>query len=272
MVKKIVSYTFTFLLIILLLISVSVTIISQTIAKEQFILEILNRNNYIARTYYEIVETFKDNTIQSGLEESVLQEIITENQVKQDIETFVKYVYNGMPISIDTQKIKIKLQENIEVVIRQNNKKISKEEQSAIDTYIAVIENIYEEGIVFSKQYIESIQSIVTKVQAIIYKVQITLYIVTLILTVLILIINKKQSLKYFSIAILAVGIILIIPKIIESNTMQVQNILLFNLVVSDVIIDIIETILSYFLITGIIACIIGLILIIISSIIEKKN
>ena len=95
MVKKIISYILVFLLIITLLTSIITTILKQTILKEKYILKLLSKNDYYSKTYNEIVEKFKDNTIQTGLTEEVLEEIISQDKVYNDINSLIEYIYNN---------------------------------------------------------------------------------------------------------------------------------------------------------------------------------
>ena len=140
MVKKIISYIIIVVLIILLFASNTITILSQTILNEKFVLGLLEKNDYYAQVYSQILEAFKDNTVQSGLEESILDGIMTEEQVKNDTKSFLDYLYNGTELTIDTEGVKTRLQEKINEVIRENNKRVNSDEQTAINTCISNIE------------------------------------------------------------------------------------------------------------------------------------
>lgn len=260
MVKKIISYILTFVFIILLVASVAITILSQTILNEKFILGLLDKNNYYAEMYNEILETFKDNTIQSGLDETVLDGVMTEEQVEKDVKSLIHYLYTGTEMSIDTEGVKTRLQEKIEKVIQENNKNVNTNERQAINAYVTTITNIYSDGIAYAEKYIPTIQNALSKIQNILVKVQIIPYIATLVVAVLLLIINKKESLKYFSIANISTGILFIILKIVESSTMQIQNIVLLNKAFSSVLVNTIQSTILSFVIVGIIFCVVGVI------------
>lgn len=268
--KKVISYIIVLILIAFLTTSTLIAIFSQTILKEKYILKMLEKNDYYTKTYNEIMETFKDNTIQSGLEEKSLEGLISQEKVKNDVNALIKYMYTGTTLEIDTEPIKEHLRENIDEIIKQNNKKLNKDEQIAIDKYINTISQIYKDGIMYFGQYVKPISEALIKIQNIINKIKLVIYGVSIILIILLIVINKKESLKYISIGSMATGIVLIIPKIIESSTMQIQNILLFNATFSNTLISIAENIILYLLIAGIAWCILGLILSIISYKKEK--
>lgn len=269
MIKKIISYLLTFVLIVLLVVSVAITIVSKTILSEKYILGVLDKNNYYTEMYHEILESFKDNTIQSGLDETILDGVMTEEQVKKDIQSLIHYLYTGTKMSIDTEGVKTRLQEKINQVIQENNKKVNSSEQQEIDIYVNTIANIYSDGIAYAEKYIPTIQSVLSKIQNTLTRVQMIPYVAIIVVAILLLAINKKESLKYFSIASISTGILFIILKIIESSTMRIQNILILNKAFSNVLINAIQNIMFIFLFVGIIFSIIGIIL---SLIANKKS
>ena len=260
MVKKIISYILVFLLIITLLTSIITTILKQTILKEKYILKLLSKNDYYSKTYNEIVEKFKDNTIQTGLTEEVLEEIISQDKVYNDINSLIEYLYNNTEkIEIDTENIKIKLQENINKQIEENNKKVSKDEQESINTYVETITKIYNNSIIYSEQYVQQVQKAITSVNIILNKIQIISYMLFVILLILIIVINKKESYKYLSITSTATGILFILVRIIEKSSMKIQNLLILNKAFSQVLINLIENTIINLLTIGITLFIIGI-------------
>ncbi len=272
MVKKIVSYLIVFILIILLLASTVITILSNTILKEEFVLGLVEKNNYYSEVYHQILENFKDNTIQSGLEEDVLDGIMTEEQVEQDVKSLLDYLYTGTEMSIDTEGVKTRLQEKIDQVIKENNKRVNSDEQIAINTYVNTIGNIYEDGITYVKSYISQMRNVVEKIQNILAKVTIAVYIATIVTIIILLIINKKEGFQYLAISSLSSGALCIALKILETSSIRVQNILIFGKAFSAVVINIIESIILSFVIAGIVFCVLGLIFSIIGNIKTGKR
>ena len=259
MVKKIISYIIIVILIILLFASNTITILSQTILNEKFVLGLLEKNDYYAQVYSQILETFKDNTIQSGLEESILDGIMTEEQVKNDAKSFLDYLYNGTELTIDTEGVKTRLQEKINEVIKENNKRVNSDEQAAINTYINTIGSIYENGITFMKKYVSQVQSAITKIQEMLQKVTIVVYVATIVIILIIFIINKREGFKYLAVSSFAAAGLCIALKIVENSTMRVQNILIFSKAFSVVLINAIESIMLSFVIASIVFCVLGL-------------
>ena len=266
MIKRITSYILVLLLIILLTSSIAIIIFSQTIFKQDFTIKMLEKENYYTKLYAQIIEKFKDNTIQSGLDDEVLNGIITEEQVEGNIKALIAGIYNKSEYTINTEKVKERLNENIKKVIEKNKKDISNQEQQAIDIYVTTIGNIYSREIAYAQNYIPKVQEVFSKTQNIIQKVGGLLYISFGVIFVLIIIINKKESIKYLSITAMSTGILLIIPRIMEKNIINTHNILLFNQTFSNVVVNIVETIMLKFLTFGIVFLVIGIALNVVSS------
>ena len=196
--------------------------------------------------------------MQSGLEEEVLEGIITQDQVKEDIKSVINYIYKGEELSINTQSVKAKLEENINKEIEKNDKKVNAEEKNAINIYVSTITNIYGNGIALSESNIKDLHEIFAKIQNIINKIKPIVYIVTIVFIVVILVMNKKLSLYYLSIALIATGILLIVPKGFETIAINANNVLLLNQVLSSALIQIVENVLLKLVIWGIVFCIAG--------------
>ena len=260
MAKKIITYILVFILIVLSTASMSYIILYTTILNKNFMLNELQKSNYYSKTYSIILEEFKDNTIQSGLEESIFDGIITEEQVRKDIKEVVTYIYSGQEYSISTEEVKQKLQENIQKVIKENSKQVMKDEQQAINTYVDTIGDIYTNRISLSKQYIGQVQRVFSKIQRRLIKYGFIICITTIIVGTIIIAVKKRKSLKYISIATISTGMLLTIPKIMETAYIDLKDILIVNGEFSKVVINIAETIINTFLIIGILLIMLGII------------
>lgn len=250
-----------------ILVSVIATITSHTILNEKYILKTLNKVNYQKEIYNQIMETFKDNTIQSGLEENVLEGVITENEINEDINNFIHYLYEkDTTISIHEQDVKNRLEENINKQIEEKAKNLTSEEEEAIDTYVNTIVKIYKNGIEYSGEKISLVKDMLIKIDKVSDIAMIVSYIFTVVILVIIIVINKKNALKYLSIALLTVGILLIAVKIAEVNSVSINNILILNKAFSNFIIAVIKNIMLSCLISGIISMVLGIVMSIIGG------
>ena len=271
MAKKIVTYILVFILIITLIASISLTILNQTILKKEFVLNLLEKNEYYSKMYADIHDTFINNTVQTGLDESILDGIITEEQVKKDVNSFIYYLYEAGEMSIDSEGVKTRLEENINKEIEKNGKNLIQNEQEAINRYVSKIVEIYEDGITYAKSYAKTISNVVQKVQKVSNIAQTAGYVATFAIALILIVINKLKALKYISVSVMSSGLLLIIPKIIETSAMEIHNILILNKAFSEVLINAIETVISSFMITGIVLFVIGLVFSIIYAKADKE-
>ena len=260
-VKKIISYILLFLLIISFTTSIIISVMKFTILNKQYIISAIKENNYYTKTYNNIMDKFKDNTIQSGLEEKVLDGIITENQVEKDTLIIIDSIYENTETKVDTEIVKTGLIEKINKIVKENNKKVSSEEQEAINIYVNTIEKIYKDGILYKQEYIDVVKTIITKTINYLPIIVGSGILISLVLIVVIVVINKKVSIKYFSSALISSGILLLVPKVIESIHINTHNILLFNINFSAVVISMVESLLMNLLVCGIISSSIGLLI-----------
>ena len=271
MVKKIISFVLLFLLIISFTLSIIISILYFTIFNESYIVSVIEDNSYYSKTYNNIIEKFKDNTIQSGLDESVLEGIITEKKVEEDTKNIIKNIYENTETKVDTEITKTRLKEKIDQIIKNNNKKVTNEEQESINIYLNTIEKIYEDGILYKQNYIEMVQSVFSKIIKICPIIMVVSFGITLILAIIIVIINKKESIEYYSVLFISSGILLVIPKLIEAIHINMHNILLFNLNFSKVVINVVENAVDSFMVCGIICIVLGLGMEIVTVLISTK-
>lgn len=248
-IKRIISYILAFILVILLTASSALIILSTTILNKNYVKNKFAKEDYYTRIYQLIMEKFKDNTIQSGLEETVLDGVISIEQVESDTAKLVDYIYTGGTINVDTATVKNNLTQNINKVIEENNKKVLSDEQKAIDTYIKTLTEIYESNVIISKDFMPEVHNVVSSIQKITKKVAPFIYIATIVVLIILIILRKTRSLKYIAIAFTSTGILLIIPKIIELIAMRIKKVLLFTQALSDVVINIVENVMLEFLI-----------------------
>ena len=260
MVKNVVSYIIVLLLIIMIVASSALIVFSTTILNKNYVLDMLKKEDYYSITYSIIMEKFKDNTIQSGLEETILDGIITKEQVENDINSFIAYLYTGIPYQISTATVKTNLEESINRVIEENNKKVDSSEKKAIEIYVKTITDIYEDGIIFSNDYISQIQKSFEKIQNAVNKVKVIIYIGTIALIIFIVLLNRKNALKLLSVTAISAGILLIVPKILETIALEMQNVVILNQILSKTVIDTVEDVLLKLVIFGVLLIVFGII------------
>ena len=112
MIKQIIRYILSISLTLSLIVLILVSLISSTILNEKYVLGKLEETNYYKNIYENVKSNFENYIYQSGLDEEVLDNIVSEEQVKEDTKTIISHIYNGIEEKLSGETIKQKLNEN----------------------------------------------------------------------------------------------------------------------------------------------------------------
>lgn len=270
--KKAISYVLSFVLVLMLLSLCLLAIVKSTILDEKYMISKLEDANYYERMNGEIIEQFKNYTIQSGLSDEVLENLFTEDKLKQDINNVIDSIYTGKELEISTSEIRENLKENILAEVEKEGKTVDFEDE-AMEEYLKAIESAYESQVSYSTSTINSIGSTFEKVISLAKTAQIIVIVVTIVIAVLIIILNIKQifGLNYLAISSMATGLFILIAKFLLGQSTDLKNIMLINQATSHVIQLVIEDLLAKVTIAGVVLLIIGLIFSIIYNLLNKK-
>ena len=270
--KKAISYVLSFVLVLMLLSLCLLAIVKSTILDEKYMISKLEDANYYERMNGEIIEQFKNYTIQSGLSDEVLENLFTEDKLKQDINNVIDSIYTGKELEISTSEIRENLKENILAEVEKEGKTVDFEDE-AMEEYLKAIESAYESQVSYSTSTINSIGSTFEKVISLAQTAQIIVIVVTIVIAVLIIILNIKQifGLNYLAISSMASGLFILIAKFLLGQSTDLKNIMLINQATSHVIQLVIEDFLAKVTIAGVVLLIIGLIFSIIYNLLNKK-
>ena len=270
--KKAISYVLSFVLVLMLLSLCLLAIVKSTILDEKYMISKLEDANYYERMNGEIIEQFKNYTIQSGLSDEVLENLFTEDKLKQDINNVIDSIYTGKELEISTSEIRENLKENILAEVEKEGKTVDFEDE-AMEEYLKAIESAYESQVSYSTCTINSIGSTFEKVISLAQTAQIIVIVVTIVIAVLIIILNIKQifGLNYLAISSMASGLFILIAKFLLGQSTDLKNIMLINQATSHVIQLVIEDLLVKVTIAGVVLLIIGLIFSIIYNLQNKK-
>ncbi len=271
MVKKIFIFIINFFLIICVLLLSLLQIFSNTIFNKEYMIGLLEKNNYYEKIYYSIEDGFKNYIMQSGLDESILDDLYDKEKVTEDINMVISAMYDGTSVSIDSESIVQTLDNRINSILEQNNRQPEKEEREAIEIFEDSIATTYIDEIIYSAESIEEISSVFSKIQLLLPNIKIVLIGLIVILLALVIVINQKvlKTVNTIGIMFLTVGVIDIAIKLLIKD--RVHNILILNQAFSASIIDLINSIVNSFFNLGIIAISVGVVSIVLSSFVRRK-
>lgn len=241
-------------------------IVLSTIMDKDYVLNKLEETNFYSGTYELVESGFENYIAQSGLEEVVLNNICTEEKIKNDIGIIINNIYNGTNEEIDTTEIANNLNANIDKLdVRTSQNK------SALDKFVQQICTEYKNTILNTK-YENTINEILNKTTNLLEKLQTIVTIVTIISVICLILLNIKNISKLVgnigTVLLSSSVAILVAINLINAN-INISAIKLFNNVFSSSIVTILQDILSKVNKFGIIILITSIVVILINAIIN---
>ena len=261
-----------------LILAISITtfllihILSKTLLNEPYILSSLQKSDYYNKVYQLVESNFENYIQQSGLDEEVLKNIVTEDMIEKDTKTIISNIYNGFKEDVSIVEIEKKLENNI--IKSLKNRSLSSEETKAIKEYVAKISEEYKATIsnLQIEDQIYSKYKIIKEYANLGQKISVFAIGGSVIILILL---NLKRFYKLFTnlgISALASGSILTIINIYINSKIKVQNLLILNDAISEVIQNISKAILDNVLKYGLLFIIGGLGLIFVPTLIHYFN
>lgn len=262
---KIIAKIIKFILITILTICIialgMIKIVSSTVLEKAYITQKLEETNFYAETYELVKSNFENYIYQSGLDEVVLENICTEEKVKNDINQIISNIYEGTNIKIDTTEISDNLNANIDKLNIKNSRN-----EDAIEQFVKHITDEYTNTILHTK-YEDEINSAYGKITDLIEKANTVLIIAIIVDAIIIILFNIKKisrNLQDAGIGLLSASIFTLIACNIVQSKVNISGIRIFNDSFSKVVVTILQGIIDKINTFGIITLIVAIILIVI--------
>lgn len=266
---KVLTNLLKFILIVVLAVcSIAIGIIqivTQTVLNKNYIIQKMEETNFYSETYKLVQSNFEKYIEQSGFEENILENICTEEKVKQDINLMISNIYEGANKTIDITEISDNLNANIDKLNIRDSKN-----QKAIEQFVEHICQEYTDTLVHTK-YENDINKFYKEIVIKKDKIEKIVIIAIVIDVIVILIVNNKNIEKDFQsigTAIFSSSAFELIACQIINLRVSIKGIKIFNDAFSDMIVAIIQNVISKVVSFGIATLMIAIILIIINAII----
>lgn len=266
---NIIKFIIAIILTICVITLIIVNIASSTILNKEFILGKLDETNYYANIYTAVKSDFENYIYQSGLDESVLENIAPAEKIESDTKTIINNIYDGTNEDVDVTEIETNLRNNIENSLDYN---LSATQQRTVNEFINRITQQYKDTIT-KTSYEDSINNILEKARNIVDKLQKVSIIGIAVSFLIIIILSIKDfmtGLMLTGSALMSSGVFYILVNAIINAKVKIQNITILNDAISITLRDIISTILSNLTTIGITLSIIGFVIIIIFAVIKS--
>lgn len=266
---KVLTNLLKFILIVVLAVcSIAIGIIqivTQTVLNKNYIIQKMKETNFYSETYKLVQSNFEKYIEQSGFEENILENICTEEKVKQDINLMISNIYEGANKTIDITEISDNLNANIDKLNIRDSKN-----QKAIEQFVEHICQEYTDTLVHTK-YENDINKFYKEIVIKKDKIEKIVIIAMVIDVIVILIVNNKNIEKDFQsigTAIFSSSAFELIACQIINLRVSIKGIKIFNDAFSDMIVAIIQNVISKVVSFGIATLMIAIILIVINAII----
>ena len=263
MIKKIITILLNFIISVLVFSLTILIIVSNTIFNKYYLIKQLEKNNFYQRSYSDIKKGFENYTMQSGLELTILENLVNFEKVKNDINLKIDAIFEKDDPVIETASIKEELNSRVEAEISKLNRVITDEEKKSINAYEDSIVEVYNSGILYGSQiHIEKdfLQKYI--------KIAVTVLIILIIVS---LAINRKIYVFFdlIGISLLFSGVLNVAINLLFRN--RISNILIMDAKFSVFLVNSLKDILSIILKIGILYIVVGGIFIIIKSLLYTK-
>ncbi len=268
-VRLIFQYIFTVILAMSVLVLILINILSSTILNESYIMSKLDEEDYYNKIYETAKSNFENYINQSGLDEEVLNNIITKEKIEKDTKIIINNIFDGTNTEIDTDEIKNKLNENIDNSL--GRKKTATEEKT-INEFVNIICNEYKTTIL-KTSYEGKINTFYKKAVTTIDLAKKALLILIAVLIIFIILLTIKRIYRLLAragVAFVIDGLLLVLAKYYIDLKIKIETITILNNSVSVVLRNILRDILNIIAKDGAILLGLGIVLILIYGIIKS--
>ena len=272
-IATIIKYIIVFILAISITMLAVVNIFSSTILEKEYILSKLEETGYYDEIYEYAKSNFENYIGQSGLDEEILENIITKEMIKNDTKTIIENIYDGKDKKVETKEIENTIKQNISKSLE--GQKLTATQQKAIDEFVKHICDEYTTSLLHTnyETKINNYYKTIIKYKEMAEK---GLIITAVICALLLLILNIKSISNFFiqiGVSAMVPAFILIITNIFINTRIKIQNIVLVNdafaKIIKTVIADVLKNMMNY----GIVLLASSMILIIAFNLIKvQKN
>ena len=265
MVKNIISYIPSFIMVALIIAIVAVSFLQNKVLNEDYWKMQMEQNNYYEKLEDTVNDGFENYIMQSGFDESIMDNVVEKEKINEDINNVIDSIYNNEELTISTEQIKTNLNKNIEEYIQKNNYKVDNKTQKDIEKFEDKIEDIYANNITYSKSTIKKVAKYFKMAKRMTRVALVAVSILAIIFAIIIYKVNKPT----FGISLISTGIICIFIKFYSAINVAVNNILVLNKALSNFAISLINQVIQYVFVSGIVLTVIGILL---TILFEKKN
>ena len=262
-VKGVCNTIIAFFLTIVILANFIIILLSNTLLDANYMLGLVEENGYYEKIETDLKNGFQEYQYQSGLPDEVFENLYSSSELKKDIVSIIKNVYEGTEVTSHAESVKTKILENVNNYLTENNIVLIGEQKKNIEEYQNLIVKVYEDKVNSAFSYVKKVRPVLEKIQMAIGVVKWILIGSLVALLIFALLLNLRTMGLFvgtIGIALLASGSVLECLNFVIHKNIDIQNILLFAQSFSDLIKYILYDLLSKVNFYGIVAIVLGIV------------
>lgn len=274
-VRNIFNVLMSFALIFIILSIMLFNIINDKILNKNYILSKMEETEFYLQVSREIKNGFENYIYQSGLPEDTIENIVSDEMIKKDVNGIVDYIYEGKEISLSSEDVKNNLDVKIQNYVTTQNLKLNEQGKNNINEFEKIIVNEYINNVKISETFYNMCHSMINKVNEQISKIENLPFIALIIVIILMILINIKELLNVINfggISLLSTGILIKLGINLIMKKVEFDNLVIITNSLSNLIVSIIKENIYKILDFSNIYIICGIVAIIISAILKNLN
>jgi hypothetical protein len=244
-VKSVFRYIFAVAFAISLIIYFLINILSSTLLNKNYVLKKLDETGYYDKVYGYATSNFENYIIQSGLDKSVLDGIITREDVVNDTQKVLNNIYTNIEETVNAENLKTKLRANIDSATQ--GMLVTEEQKNSLNGFVEEIAKEYLNTIAHF-DYEKEIFNLCHRVSFVLDATNKLVLIFAAVSLFGIMVTCGKRFYKFFSFvgfSLFTIGLFFIIMNIFVNVKVNIQTITILNDAFSFVIREILSAILG---------------------------
>ena len=261
--KRVVSLISSFILVLSLGIMLANNLVKTKLLDKDYIEEKMKESEFHEQISREIQSSFDEYSLQSGLPEGTLDDLFTDSMIERDVSSILNCVYDGTQISLSDKAVREKLDEKINNYIESQNMLLTAEGKANIETFKEIIVEEYKNNINISSKGYVKLHEIVMKFKSVSDEIGVLPWMLGFVFGALIIWLNSNnllRAMKHISTSILSFGMLLKISVMIIIKTVDLDNLILMTMSITNFVINIVKEVLLEFFDIGMFCMFCGLV------------
>lgn len=274
-IRTILNLILSFLLILSVIFIIGNNIVKEKILNKNYMLSKMEETEFYEQVSREIESGFEEYIYQSGLPEDTIENLFTEEIIKNNVNSIIDYVYEGTEITLSDEIVRENLDNKIQDYISSNGINLNSTGKENIKKFEDLIINEYKNNVNVSEtmyktcnEYVDKIENIENKIGTLPEKI--TIGIITLI--ILINVTDLLSAINFIGIASLSLGILLKLGVNLIFKNVDIDNLVILANSISNLVKNILKEILYTISDNSTIYIICGAVAILVVSILKNIN